>query len=90
MKITDGKTTKEITMKIWQNGQWSPSFERDFFDAGGLPYDEETDTYTVDDVEYLIDQANDWQQGIGDYQDDMEGEPGHNPDDRGVFVDDVD
>lgn len=88
-KFTDGKVTKQITMKVWLDGQWSPSFEADFFDVGGLPYDEETDTYTVDDVDYLIDQANDWKEGTGDYVDDFEGEPGHIPEDRGVFVEDV-
>ena len=56
---------------------------------GGLPYDAETDTYTVDDVEYLVEQAEDWRNGVGDYQDYYEGEPGHTPEDRGVFVDDV-
>lgn len=88
-KFTDGKVTKGITLKVWQDGQWSPSFESDFFDVGGLPYDEETDTYTVDDVDYLIDQANDWKEGVGDYVDDFEGEPGHTPEDRGVFIEDV-
>lgn len=88
-KFSDGKVTKAITMKVWQDGQWSPCFEADFFSIGSLPYDEETDTYTVEDVDYLIDQANDWQQGIGDYTDDYEGELGHTPEDRGVFVEDV-
>lgn len=88
-KFTDGKSTKEITMKVWQGGQWSPRIEADFFDVGGLPYDEETDTYKVDDLSYLIDQANDWKAGIGDYVDDFEGEPGHTPDDRGVFIEDL-
>ena len=30
-RFTDGRITKEITLKIWDNGQWSPSFEKDFF-----------------------------------------------------------
>lgn len=89
MKITDGKKTVEITMKIWDGSNWGPRWEKDFFEAGGLPYDEETDAYTVQDVDYCVDQANDWQQGIGDYQDDFEGEPGHRPEDRGVWVDEI-
>ena len=88
-KFTDGKATKAITMKVWQDGQWSPSFEADFFSVGSLPFNEETGAYTVGDVEYLVDQANDWKEGIGDYQDDYEGEPGHTPEDRGVFVEDL-
>ena len=86
---TDGKRTVEITMQVWNGSQGGPSFEMDFFENGGLPYDEEINAYVVDDVEYLIDQANDWQQGIGDYQDDYEGEPGHRPEDRGVTVTDL-
>lgn len=88
-KFTDGTITKCITMKVWMDGQWSPSFEADFFEVRGLPYDEESDTYKVDDVEYLIEQANDWKHGIGDYQDDAEGQPGHTPEDRGVLIEDV-
>ena len=85
-RFTDGTRTVEITMKVWHDGQYSPDWEADFFDVGSLPYDEDTDTYTVQDVDYLIDQAMDWQQGTGDYQDDLEGQPGHNPDDRYVDV----
>lgn len=86
---TDGKRTVEIKMQVWDGTQWGPRWEMDFFDNGCLPYDEEKDAYVVDDVDYLIDQANDWQQGIGDYQDDYEGEPGHRPEDRGVTVVDL-
>lgn len=89
-RFTDGSKTVEITMKVWQDGQYAPDWEKDFFEVGALPYDEETDTYTVDDVDYLIDQANDWHEGIGDYQDDLEGHPGHNPDDRYVYVTECD
>ena len=45
MKLTDGTKTVEITMKVWEGSGWSPCWEKDFFEAGGLPYDEETDTY---------------------------------------------
>lgn len=88
-RFTDGKKTVEITMKVWEDGQYSPGWEKDFFDVGSLPYDEETDTYTVQDVDYIIDQADDWHLGIGDYQDDFEGQPGHTPDDRCVNVEEV-
>lgn len=86
-RFTDGKKTVEISMKVWDGSQYGPAWERDFFDVGGLPYDEETDTYMVEDVDYLVDQANDWHDGTGDYQDDFEGDPGHTPDDRAVWVD---
>ena len=88
-RFTDGKKTVEITMKVWNDGQYGPSWENDFFGIGSLPYNEELDAYIVDDVDYLVDQANDWHEGVGDYQDDDEGQPGHTPDDRAVFVDEI-
>lgn len=86
-RFTDNKKTVEITMKVWDGGQYGPAWEMDFFSVGSLPYNEEMDAYIVDDVDYLVDQANDWHEGVGDYQDDEEGQPGHTPDDRAVFVD---
>lgn len=86
-RFTDGKKTVCISMSVYEYGSMSPDWEKDFFDVGSLPYDDEEDVYTVDDVEYLVEQANDWQQGVGDYEDDYEGQPGHNPDDRIVDVD---
>lgn len=86
---TDGKRTVEIKMQVWDGTQWGPRWEMDFFENGCLPYDEDKNAYVVDDVDYLIEQANDWQQGIGDYQDDFEGESGHRPEDRGVTVVDL-
>ena len=85
-KYTDGKRTVEIKMQVWDGSQWGPRWEMDFYDNGSLPYDEEKDCYTVDDVGYLIEQAEDWQRGTGDYVDDLEGTPGHCPEDRGVSV----
>lgn len=68
MKMTDGKKTIEIKLYTWVDGQ-GPCGEwtEDFFNAGGLPYDEETETYTVEDVEYCIEQANECKYGRGDY-----------------------
>lgn len=85
IKLTDGKRTVSIEMMEWQDGGWLPDISRDFFDVGGLPFDEETETYTVPDVEYCLDQANDWKYGLGDHRQD---EP-IDPDDLGVFVEDV-
>ena len=89
-RFTDGKKTVEITMKVWDYDQYSPDWEADFFEIGGLKYDEESGAYMVKDVDYLIEQAEDWHNGVGDYQDDYEGEPGHTPEDRAVFVDEID
>ena len=62
MKITDGKKTVEIRMMVWEGNGYSPDWSLDFFEAGSLPYNDETDTYTVDDVDYCIDQAMEWRE----------------------------
>lgn len=63
MKMTDGKKTVEITMKIWNdfNTGYSPDWSNDFFNAGLLPYDEDEDFFIVDDVDYCIEQAEEWE-----------------------------
>lgn len=79
MKITDGKKTVIIKMYGVNNAE----FSADFFNAGGLPYDDETDCYFVKDIDYCIDQAMDCQNGEGDYKnDDM-------PSNCTVYVEDV-
>ena len=62
MKITDGKKTVDIRMMVWDGNGYSPDWSLDFFDAGGLPYDDEKDVYTVDDVDYCIEQAMEWKE----------------------------
>jgi hypothetical protein len=57
MKITDGTKTVEIRIQKWNGSGYDPDWSNDYFSAGSLPYDEETDTYTVDDVDYCIDMA---------------------------------
>lgn len=54
MKITDGIKTVEIEIKHWNGSGYDPDWSSDYFCAGSLPYDEETDTYRVDDVDYCI------------------------------------
>lgn len=63
MKMTDGKKTVEITMKVWNdfNTGYSPDWSNDFFNAGILPYDEDEDLFIVDDVDYCIEQAEEWE-----------------------------
>ena len=46
-------------------------FSCDFYEVGSLPYNEEIGAYVVDDVEYLIEQANDWLNQRGDFRDDV-------------------
>ena len=66
-RLTDGKITAEITMNTWHGNGYTPDWSHDFFAVGGMEYDEETDAYKVEDVEYCIEQAHDWQNAIGDF-----------------------
>ena len=58
MKLTDGKKTVEIRIQRWNGSGYDPDWSADYFNAGTLPYDEETDTYTVEDVNYCIETPN--------------------------------
>ena len=58
MKITDGKKTVEIRIQRWNGSGYDPGWSIDYFTAGALPYNEDTDTYTVDNVDYCIDAEN--------------------------------
>lgn len=57
MKMTDGKRTVDITIRHWNGSGFDPEWSNDYFNKSGLPYDAETDTYTVPDVQYCIDMA---------------------------------
>lgn len=55
--------TADITMTGINGVNW----EGNFFDVGFLPYDEETDTYEVEDINMLLDAARDYCNHSGDY-----------------------
>ncbi len=82
-KLTDGKRTVNIELKVWEGNGYSPDWSDDFFNVGLLPYDREADTFTVDDVEYCLEQAYDWKYSVGDYCDDI---PNENNE---VFVEEI-
>lgn len=86
IRLTDGTKTVEIKMATWENGNWSPDWSNDFFAVGGLPQNEDGDAYVVADVDYCIDQANDWKLGIGDFYDP---EDNTDPEDRLVDVTEI-
>jgi hypothetical protein len=69
MKLTDGKRTVEIKMMTWERNHYTWDFSSDFFVAGNLPYDAESEAYIVKDVDYCIEQATDWQNYEGDHYD---------------------
>lgn len=75
MKITDGKKIAEITMQEWNGKEWGLDWSLDFFEAGKLPYNEEADTYIVENVDYCIEQAFDWEECEGDFADDGGADP---------------
>lgn len=61
--FTDGTKMVSIWMENVNGVEWSA----DFYDVGGLEYDEEAEAYKVESIEYLIDQAKDYMAGIGDF-----------------------
>lgn len=76
MRMTDGKRTVEITIQYWDGSGYGPDWSRDYFNAGTVPYDEETDTYTVESVDYCIDMATDWRDPDSPYyKEDENGDP---------------
>lgn len=87
MKITDGKRTVEIEMKVWDDtsNNYSPDWSNDFFVAGTLETTEDG-AHIVDDVQYCIDQAEDWGAKRNDYSDVPEREENE---ERAVFVEEA-
>lgn len=71
--LTDAKKTVGITMWEWNEQGHKPDWSNDFFEVGGLPLvfletlNEEA--FWVDDVDWCIDQANDWMTYRGDFYD---------------------
>ena len=60
MKMTDGKKLVEVTMKIWNGSGYGPDWANEFFETAGLEFDGEVDAFMVDDVDYCIEQMEDW------------------------------
>lgn len=82
--LTDGKNTAGITMRTWTGSGWGPDWSNDFYEVGGL---KKVDVcgelaHEVDDLDYCIEQAHDWENKRGDFFDD--GEP--DVDDRQVWI----
>lgn len=84
MRLTDGERIADIKMVIWNGSGYDPDWSNDFFEQGSLPYCESLEAYVVPDVQYCIDQANDWKQSKGDFSED---EPNENNE---VIVDEED
>ena len=67
MKLYDGKKMVNIEMNNWTDNGYTPDWSIDFFEAGSLEYNEDMDAYMVEDVDYCIEQARDWQNARGDF-----------------------
>lgn len=67
MKLICGNRLTEITMRTWTGNGYTPDWSQDFFSAGILPYNDAIEAYEVEDIDYCIDQAQDWKNGEGDY-----------------------
>ena len=60
-KLTDGKRTIGITMRILSGSGYSPDMSADFFET------EDGETCVVKDVSYCIDRAFDWAYYKGEF-----------------------
>ena len=83
-RLTDGNKTVEITMCVWNGNGYNPDWSNDFFSVGDLEYDEEKEAHIVKDVDYCVEQAEDWKNSRGDYTEDDA-----DPDDKIVEVEEI-
>ena len=74
-RLVSGNRITEITMQTWNGREYTPDWSGDFFNVGTLKYDEDLDAYEVEDIDYCIEQAEDWQNKEGDFygEEDPEG-----------------
>lgn len=63
-RLTDGTRTAEITINEWDGSEYTPDWSNDFFEVGNLPLvwvgAIDGEAHKVEDVDYCIEQANDW------------------------------
>lgn len=57
MVVTDGKKIVKITISSYSENTGWLDWTEDYFNAGCLGYNEETNCYIVDSVDYMIEQA---------------------------------
>lgn len=68
MKIEDGKRLVEITMRVYNNGQYSQDLSVGLLVDGSFEHGQ--GAYKVDSVDDVIDYAFDWQNCTGDFVED--------------------
>lgn len=86
-RFTDGKKTVEITMAVWlgPNRWWSPDMTADILEVASFPFDEELGARIVDDVDYIVEYAEDWKNGEGDFYEERL-DPDFDPEKRMVDI----
>lgn len=65
-RLVSGNRIVEIIMNTWDGEKYTPDFSGDFFMVGSLRYDLDLEAYEVDDIDYCIEQAEDWENKDGD------------------------
>ena len=61
-RFTDGVVIADIIMRVWDpdSSSYLPDWSNDFFEVGGLKYNDDFGAYKVEDIDYLVDRAKDW------------------------------
>lgn len=72
-RLVCGNRMVEITMRTWNGREYTPDWSGDFFNVG-LKYDGDLDAYEVEDIDYCIEQAEDWRNKEGDFYGDEDPE----------------
>ena len=74
-RLVSGNRMVAIEMQTWDGRQYTSDWSNDFFEVGNLKYNKDLDAYEVEDIDYCIDQANDWKDKEGDFygEEDAEG-----------------
>lgn len=66
-RLNDGNSIIQVEMCVWNGHNYSEDWSNEFFEVGQLSWDEETDSYIVDDVELCVDAAIDAINHTGDF-----------------------
>lgn len=73
-RFTDGHRVALIEMQIWKDDHASPDLSQDILADAITGFSFENDAYLVNDLDWLVDYANNWLNFKGDfyYDDDHE------------------
>lgn len=66
-RFTDGHRTALIEMQVWHNDNCSPDLSQDILADAIHGFSFEHDAYLVNDLDWLVDYANEWLNHTGDF-----------------------